>query len=912
MAGPLDDLSGTVDGEPWALQSTQEEVRLLLHQYVNTNARRDTAYLKAMTKNIAMMTKDTKFLKDLKEIEKGIVKSSDTQTKSQKDIQDSITKSQRANSGHFLKLNETMTKREAKNILGGRGGNIFTRTGRGIDKAGGKLIDKFTKFDGKLASILAALPLGATIGASFAVLTNAIDRFREFNLIGQTFQGNLFGMSIMAGKAGLSTEQFGKIIKKNSELAAKVGVQTIADTQKAVRATSKSSAHYGLSLENLAEFSASYLDQLVITGQYDRLTTGERNRRTDEYIKSLTHLSRVTGRSAEQLDKEQRELAQHLDAYAVGLTLSGGKLERYNDNLDVLRKSVAKYPKAFQESFIQLAVDNQYWGNYMQTELGRMIGRIPHLNTALADTMNAFKNNDPAEFSAALDRFQNIFHNLSQDQREQLIANLKNAKDAGARQIAQVLQNSERLNIAELAYVKNRKAHHESMGKNAIEAQRLAEGDSVIRATAAGNAKDFLVLQSDLSLAFGEIRAAIFEKLAPKGGGGPLSKFGELLGKITDKLVKFVRSDKFDKMIDMLFTTISDATTEFFKWFDGINWEKAKVDLVEMWEGFKTVFGGMISMLGKVPWEGIGNGIQWMADNITLVVAALVSWKTGLLSFAALRGWGMGKAVVKAAGATKPAVALADKAAKTSKVLGGAVSVAGKGLGLGSKLVGAVATPIAAISGLADTISATTGIISDLASDTEKVKYEDMGTLIGQAAVGGIAAILSAPTGPGAIPITLGAYSIGGWAGGAIGSALDPETEEQKKQRIADRKIDRSMKEKIPPWLPKNALEQAQILEKRDAALLSRGFNPVGQSESAKRFADKYFKEQAEAATKSARAAEEANVTNKAILNKLDENLELNKKLLDANVAAAGSSERGARSADDAARALGKNQRRVN
>ena len=634
------------DGKEWALEETQKKIEAMVKDYLTKHAKNDTKHLEQIAKNMAKMTGEqyNKILQALQNQEQSSSKENELSQNLIKQIKENAQQQQENSEKLVDELTDAQARRQL--LYGGGMGASF----RAFDTHLGGAVDGLSKFDGRLSAFtdaLKAVPFGFLLGTLGGYIADSIDRFREFNLIGQTFNNDIFGMAKMAGDAGLSVEQFGEVIRKYARTTVAIGAETIAGTQKQIRSLTRDLSHFGFSIESLADFTASYLDQMVVTGQYERLTAAQLRQQTLEYIGNLAHLSRMTGKSAEQLSEEQREMAEHLDAFAVGLSLSGQEQMRYYQGLDTLRQNLAKYPKELQDSFIQLAADNTFWGNYMQNELGQMLARIPSLRENMESVLSAFESGDAQTISLAMDGFNDAIQNLPDDEINALVANLKNANDAGARELITLIQNQQRWNDQRQKEIEARA----DLLKDEFDtrAQAIAEAKRQITAEETAN-NQFLQLQSDLANIFGRFRSTLLTRLDPV-----FNMMGDMMESITRSMDLFLErldlsninfEQGFSGFLDSVYEALNKALFGVFE--DGAQVGRAKDTI---WNYLKGWFGDFFeSLSGQSTANAMGTFIAqvisstfkalggMIVDNIGTVAGGLIGGIAGIFGGKALMG----------------------------------------------------------------------------------------------------------------------------------------------------------------------------------------------------------------------------------------------------------------------------------
>lgn len=168
--------------------------------------------------------------------------------------------------------------------------------------AGGKFSTASTVASKALGILNGAVTVAAFGFGAFAGLSKT---YLSLVDTGITFGGSLEDFAIAANKSGLGIEGFTNNLKAHSATVSQLGDQQYATNIRTFRDMAKASNYYGMLPEQLAEVQGAYLDQLSQSGTLQGLKVGELNTLTDEYMKSLNGLTKLTGKQASTIQKEQ-------------------------------------------------------------------------------------------------------------------------------------------------------------------------------------------------------------------------------------------------------------------------------------------------------------------------------------------------------------------------------------------------------------------------------------------------------------------------------------------------------------------------------------------------------------------------------------------------------------------------------
>lgn len=563
MAG-LDDLTGGDD--PWALEDTQKNIEDLLATYLLHHAKSDTKELKKIAKNIEkVLGSSDNFLKVVQKGEK---------TDKDEAKRDNISIKLLERMGLTLKEEQKADEadRKGKRRGGGRGGGLGGGFLENLPVVGGmlaavgsgakNLAKNFLSLDTNFKQFALSLPVvGFALGGLIGWISGTVDQYRELIMVGQGMSGSMFNFSIMANKAGLNMESFGKIVVTNSKLMAGVGgPRVLANMVDSVR---KSGAALGFSMESITEFSVDYLDQLKISGMFDRMTDMQRSAGAKRYISELNEMAKITGRSAKELSKEQRKLAENTNVAAVTATLSGEEQAEFTKKMQALSLQVQRFgPEMGGQLMDMAATAKLYNGNFAAaSDFGRTIASVGSLNTAFQGIVDA---QTPDQIRNATAGFSDALINMTSAEHKRLALQAQRG-NAEAKQLIQMRITAIRLNDEREDQITSLR----SMGMSYDDAvKKLNKQDE---ATAA-----FLQVQQKMQGAFGEIREGIMTVLVD-------SKVFDKLGAATDWL-----TTKFSAIADWIGNWIVDVSSRF------------DIDKAFKGEGFSEIWDNFYAQINQV------------------------------------------------------------------------------------------------------------------------------------------------------------------------------------------------------------------------------------------------------------------------------------------------------------------------
>lgn len=541
-----DDDQGLLGGllqaeEPWALEETQNNIKKNWETYLSKHAKKDTKSLQEIAKNIDTL------------VNRG--------TAAEKTTLDELKRAKTANqkdSAIFNKLLGTTQKgnvRRNKNfkdlkqsvsesILKGHkksGGIINTLTLGLADKFAG-IAKGVMNFDGTMAGFAKTMgAVSGVAGAMIAWIANTTDTYKTLVNVGQTFGGDMLMMHHKANQAGISLDLLAKMTIKHSKLMAfqtKAGVsglQLQLDTQLAVRKNIRAFGNYGLTLEQVNEFSASYLDQLRIQGRLDKMSNDARILATTNYMRKLSELSEITGKSRDVLAEEMKSANENVNQWARSMTRQGAERENFIKAMENMNLGLGMFGKesaaAFREIILQA---DQFSGNLALTDIGGVIlSMVPDVGDAMQQMADAVSSNRPEDVAEANAALLTSLKNMTAGEVEALNM-LAVTGDANAKLVLRMGQEAGALRLnAEGLIIKATQNRTAAEDKAAQE--RAVEGMSAAqRMTAA--ATNF----SDVtSVTMGRLKDVIVSSLEPA-----IQNMVGYIGDATVALEKFVLGNK--------------------------------------------------------------------------------------------------------------------------------------------------------------------------------------------------------------------------------------------------------------------------------------------------------------------------------------------------------------------------------
>ena len=303
---------------------------------------------------------------------------------------------------------------EAASGLGGS--SKKAQAGFNILGAALKGIGKITKTGG------AALTELGVAYSQFAVneLQNVVTAFREVGSVGAIGAQGMTGLYDQATQAGISIGQFSKIVGENGQglaMAAgntEAGARALATMAENSKPFQREMLGLGYGITEQREYQARFLKYNRLVGQIDMKNDKDLAQAGKQYMENLDLLSRLTGKSRDQLAKEQEDRMSNL-RYQASLNHieaeHGSEARKQVDNTaSLLATYIPAAAKGFQEGWFNSATEagqefeRQFGEVGKQVREGLLSGKLKAADAAvmLRDEMQRQQKNIGTAQVAAL------------------------------------------------------------------------------------------------------------------------------------------------------------------------------------------------------------------------------------------------------------------------------------------------------------------------------------------------------------------------------------------------------------------------------------------------------------------------------------------------------------------------------
>lgn len=242
------------------------------------------------------------------------------------------TKATKASTKAF-KMVTGAVKGLAGGLVAGLGNVAGTATNLAKELAMGG--DRLSDFGQHVTGLLSSIPLvGGAIGGVAQMFLNVvdaqIDTFRQLSSTGIDFGGSLFDVQQKATQTGLSMEVFaGALGDGSANLAqmfggATAGANMFTKLQRELKGSIPEIMKLGVSMEEIGEFTNDYLEIQKISGRFRNMDERQLAQGTQDYIKQLDGLAKVTGMSRKQAAEALRAQANDKRLQALYSSLDEG------------------------------------------------------------------------------------------------------------------------------------------------------------------------------------------------------------------------------------------------------------------------------------------------------------------------------------------------------------------------------------------------------------------------------------------------------------------------------------------------------------------------------------------------------------------------------------------------------------
>lgn len=313
------DVTGDLGGQPIQLNNAATEATLKQLLAAMTVIANNTGKDKgAQAKSKAELEKE---LKKLADAAKNQTRQTDTATKAQKNLNQSLADSAAQNK----RAQELALKSEQATVFAMDKLEQFGNTARDSVIKLTNVMSSFAgmgnSFSGAAATFNHIPVIGGMLGTVFGAVAGAADKlytsFKTAGSVGASFGGSISAMNTAASGAGLTFDQFAGVIKNNAADLAEFGGSTgegakrMANMAKQLRSntgalagTQDDLARLGYSAEDINAGFAKYSAMMAKSGGLQGKSDIELAAGTANYLKQLDAVAKLTGQTREAQEQE--------------------------------------------------------------------------------------------------------------------------------------------------------------------------------------------------------------------------------------------------------------------------------------------------------------------------------------------------------------------------------------------------------------------------------------------------------------------------------------------------------------------------------------------------------------------------------------------------------------------------------
>ena len=202
--------------------------------------------------------------------------------------------------------------------------------------------------------------VGSIITSVVQYFEQTVDVFRNLSEIGGAFGNDLSRLKLAAAESGMSLDMFAGFVAKNSErmlfLGGTVtdGAEQFGRLTRDIRNSAEGFMQMGYTMESLNDFTAEYIELQARQNRLQGMTEGQLRSGTAEYLKQLDQLSKITGKSREQVANQISQQQAQANVAAIASDLlkrdpTGKALANFQNNIAFVELQLGDYADAVKD-----------------------------------------------------------------------------------------------------------------------------------------------------------------------------------------------------------------------------------------------------------------------------------------------------------------------------------------------------------------------------------------------------------------------------------------------------------------------------------------------------------------------------------------------------------------------------------
>ena len=247
---------------------------------------------------------------------------------------------------------------ESVKTLGDRIGSVANIMKIGVGGALMGLSKELLMGGNRIGDFAKHLPfVGDQLGALGKFIDNQVDMYRDLSNTGANFNNSLIDMNKEAIAAGMGLGRFIEIIGANSERMAFFGTnvaggaRAFGQLQKQLRGgiLGEQLFSMGFTINDINEGLINYTQQQARLGRLEGMTQSELIAGSQNYLKEIDKLARITGVNRKQQEQIMLQNAAEANVAAMMSKLDEKGQKNFNANLNMMAAALPGYENAFKD-----------------------------------------------------------------------------------------------------------------------------------------------------------------------------------------------------------------------------------------------------------------------------------------------------------------------------------------------------------------------------------------------------------------------------------------------------------------------------------------------------------------------------------------------------------------------------------
>lgn len=175
-------------------------------------------------------------------------------------------------------------------------------------------------------------------------VSETIGSYREMAKFGQSFNGSIMEMALMASEASMPLEAMTKAVKEHSEVISMVGIKSFVNLDKNVRTAMRDVGQFGLTTQETTDMLAQYMDLQRLSSTLSYRSQSDMTDGFKKVVGQATALSAVTGKQREEILKTMRQASEETRLRLKLATLDEKSRVEVQKNMETAALFMASMP----------------------------------------------------------------------------------------------------------------------------------------------------------------------------------------------------------------------------------------------------------------------------------------------------------------------------------------------------------------------------------------------------------------------------------------------------------------------------------------------------------------------------------------------------------------------------------------